>query len=170
MGNVFDSLHVRGPLTCERFTAPAGSIGDSAVEAAAGIDPTKVIHQFPLHHYQTTGTAVVAAVEDLHIVQGAGGTLVSFEAAVTGAVATGADRTVTVDLHKSTGAAAFASILTAPIVLDDDSVLRTAVAATLASSTLADGDILRVVVTVAGSAGAQAQGLIVTCFLSEDPQ
>lgn len=170
MANVVDSLHVRGPLTCERFTPPAGSVTNAAVEGAAGIEPEKVIHQFPLSHYQTTGTAVVAAVQDLHVVRGTTGTVQGFEAAITGAIATGADRTVTVNLHKSTGAAAFASILTAPIVLDDDSVLRTAVAATLASAGLVDGDILRVVVTVAGSADAQAQGLVVTCIVSEDPQ
>lgn len=147
---------------------PVGSVTNDAVEEDAGIEASKLEGEYHLSHYQTTGTAVVAAVQDVFIVRGATGTIVSIEAAITGAIATGADRTVTVDLHRSTGGGAFATVLSATIVLDDDSVLRVAEAGTISSDSLLDGDILRIVVTVAGAAGNQGQGLVVTVHIRED--
>ena len=83
--------------------------------------------------------------------------------------ATGVDRTVNVDLQKSTSGGAFASITTTDIEIDDSTTIRTAVASTLSNTSLSDGDILRAVVTVAGSADAQATGLMITLTLREDP-
>ena len=113
--------------------------------------------------------AVTALTKWVHIVRGATGTVVSVEAAIA-VVATGADRTITVDLHKSTGAGAFATILSATIGFTNASAVRTMVAGTISTATLADGDILAVVVTVAGAGGNQATGLTVTVNLGEDPQ
>lgn len=162
-------LHVTGTISAAVIQLPASSVGNSDIEAAAGIEATKVVHQFPLEYYQVPGTAIVAATVDLHISRAAG-TVVAFEAAVTGAIATGADRTVTLDLQKSTGAAAFASVLSATLVLDNTNVLRTLEAATIGTAAYVDGDLFRVTVAVAGAAGNQAQGLIVTATLRENPQ
>jgi len=168
--DIFDSnVHVKGQLSCKTFVAPVGSIGDQAIESNAGIDTEKVIHRHALRYNQAPGTAVVAATADLHILQADGETL-SLEAAITGAIATGGDRTVTIDLLRSTGAGAFATVLSAPIVLDNTSVLRTPESATIATPTLVDGDILRLTVAVAGAAGNQAEGLVVTLTINEDPQ
>ncbi len=114
-------------------------------------------------------TTVIAATEDIHIVRGATGTLVGFEASINGAIATGADRTITVDLHKSTGGAAFATVLSSTIGFTNVSTLRTAVAAVInaASAALVDGDQLAIIVTVAGAASAQATGLSVTLTYTE---
>jgi len=49
------------------------------------------------------------------------------------------------------------------------SVLRTVSAATLSVTTLVDGDILRVVIVVAGAAGNQAFGVAATCIYDEVP-
>ena len=46
---------------------------------------------------------------------------------------------------------------------------RLRVFGTVAVTALVAGDILRLVLTVAGAAGAQAQGLIVTLTVREDP-
>jgi hypothetical protein len=110
--------------------------------------------------------AVAALTQWLHIVSGSTGALVRFEAAIA-LGPTGADRTITVDLQKSTGGAAFASVLSATIGFVDASVERVPVAATFSSTALTDGDILQVVVTVAGSAGNPATGLTVTLTYDE---
>ena len=163
-----NDLHVNGTLSAKLFTAPSGSITNTHVSASADIDATKLEHQFPLDYKQLPGTAVVADTQDLHIVHGATGSIVSFRAAITGTIATGADRTVNVDLQKSTGGGAFATILSATLLFNNADVLRTAESATILTPGLVVGDILRVVVTVAGAAGNQALGLIATATIRED--
>ncbi len=140
---------------------------DANVDAAAAIKSTKLQHRFEFAHSQT-GT-IGAAKEYVRIVRGATANVLQIEAAVTEVLATDVSRTVTVDLQKSTGGGAFASILSATIVLDTSSVLYVPEAGTLASGALTDGDLLRIVVTVAGGAGAQAQGLLVSVTIDEDP-
>lgn len=164
-GDIFATGNISGGS----MTIPSGSVTDSSIAANAGVQRTKVVQQFALNHYQTTGTAVVAATQDIHIARAAG-TVVAVEAAVTGAIATGGDRTVTIDVLKSTGAAAFATILSAALVLDNTNVLRTLEAATVNSAAYVDGDLFRITVAVAGAAGNQAQGLIVTVTMGENPQ
>lgn len=165
---VNNDLHVNGTLSAKTFNAPSGAISNAQISATADIDATKLEHQHFLNYQQVPGTAVVAATVDLAIVRGATGTVVAFQAAITGTIATGADRTVNVDLQKSTGAGAFATILSATLLFNNVSVLRTMVAAAIATPGLVAGDILRVVVTVAGAAGNQALGLIATATIRED--
>lgn len=165
-----NDLHVQGALSCQTFSPPASSITNAAIVANAAIAATKVVHRRGLDYCQLASGAIAAETRELHIVYGATGTLIAFKAAITGTIATGADRTVTVDLHKSTGAAAFATVLSATIGFTNASVLRTVVSGTINSTSLVAGDILRIVVTVAGSAGNQALGLVATLTLDEDPQ
>lgn len=160
-------LYVTGTLTPVRLTVPAGTIVDAAVGATAALADTKLVHRYNLS-VQQTGT-VVAQTQYLRICRAAGN-IRSVEAAITEAIATGADRTVTIDVQKSTGAAAFATVLSATIVFTNVSVLRTVSVGTIASAALVDNDILKVTVAVAGAAGAQATGLIVTVTIGEDPQ
>lgn len=160
-------LHVAGTVSAKSFTLPAGCVTNAAIQGAAGIDATKVVHQFPLYVQQSPGSAVVAATTLLHILR-ATGSVVSIEA-VTTTPATGADRTVTIDLQKSTAAGAFATVLSAPITLDDATVARTPVSGTVTDPTLVDGDQLQIVVSVTGAAGSQAQGLLVTIVVREEP-
>lgn len=159
---------VKGSVIATSLPVPSGTITNSMVAGSADIDATKLEHQHSLTYSQVTGTAVVSETKDVMIVRGATGTLVQMEACITGAIATGADRTVTVDLHKSTGAGAFATVLSSTIVFSNTDALRTLEQAAFSSTALVDGDILRVVVTVAGAAGAQAQGLVVTLTVRED--
>jgi hypothetical protein len=142
-------------------------VNDDHVASDADIAATKLVHQFPLNYTQAPGSDIATATLDLHIAYG-DGDIVSVEAAVTGVAATG-DRSVTVDLHKSTGGAAFATVLSAPITLDIGNALRVLEAGSLSTTTYLDGDLLRMIVTqVAGSAGTRPQGLIVTVFVREN--
>lgn len=160
------NIIVRGNVSAETFTYPAGSIKDVAVASDAAIDDGKTVRREAFVLSQTG--AVVAETRYAHIMRAAGD-VVSIEASVTEAVATGADRIVTIDLQKSTGAGAFATILSAAIVFNNGSTLRAITAGTISSAALIDNDMLRLVVTVAGAAGAQAQGLVVTVNVAENP-
>lgn len=163
---VDSDLHVRGALSAQSINIPTGTIEDADVNGSADISASKLIrHQSIDEQIVAPATAITAATRLLHICRAAG-TLVSFEAIVT-KVATGADRTVTVDLQKSSGGGAFATVLSATIGFTNASTVRVPVAATINTTTLADGDILQAVVTVAGSAGNQAEGLLVTLTATE---
>jgi hypothetical protein len=163
---VNNDLHVNGTLTARAFSAPAGAITNAGVAANAAIDDTKLKNRSDLVHSQS-GT-VAAATQYLKVMRAAG-TVLLIEAAITETIATGADRTITIDLAVSTGGGAFASILTGTIGFTNASVLRDLTTGSIASPTLVDGDILRLTVAVAGAAGNQALGLVVNVQVSESP-
>jgi hypothetical protein len=162
------NVHVTGTLSCQTLQPSAGSVVNNSVAANAALDATKLVHQFPAEYWQPEGAAVAAETVPLHVARGAG-TLVSLEAMLTGAVATGADRTVTIDLQKGNASTGFASVLTGTIAFGNTDALRTVKAAVVLTAAYADNDVFRLVVTVAGAAGAQAQGLIVTVTFRENP-
>lgn len=159
-------------VVSSNFYPPAAFATDAhwSSDPTKRLQATKVVHQFgvPLEVFGPT-TTISGITKLLHIVRGATGVVVGLEGCHFVA-ATGADRTVTVDLQKSTGGGAFATILSTPLTWNTNSTaVRTAQAATISSANLVDGDILQAVITVAGSAGAQAQGLLLTLQLREDP-
>jgi len=136
-------------------------IADANVDASAAIATRKMLHRHRESYSQPTGTAVVTLASHAMVICKGAGTVKSLEAAIIGAIATGADRTVTLDLHKSTGAGAFATILSATVVFTNVSTIRVITTASISDTALADGDFLYLTVTVAGAAGNQAQGLVV---------
>ena len=147
----------------------AGCVSDANVNVAAAIDADKLQHRHPLDAELIASASAVTAITKLLHISAVTGTVMGLKAAVMTA-ATGADRTVTVDLQKSTGGAAFATVLTTAVILNNASVARVAqnavVNATLIS--LVAGDILQVVVTVAGSANDQAKGLVISAVIDEN--
>lgn len=161
--NVLTDTHVQGALSASSFTPPAGCIDNAAIEAAAGIDATKVIHQFAVSRVQ--GSTAAADTAPVHIANQAG-TIVGFEIAAITPCSTGGgdDRTVTVDLKKNG-----TTVLTAPIVLNKTIAAYAVVSATLASDSYAAGDVLSIVTTVGGSTGTLAAGVIAQAFLRENP-
>lgn len=167
------NVYVAGALSANSFSPPANSIGNAAIATGATgsyIAATKVQHQQSVNEELFgPAVAVTAVTKWVYIVRGATGTLVSVEAAIA-VVASGADRTITVDVHKSTGAGAFATVLSGTIGFTNVTAVRTPVGGTISSTALVDGDILEVIVTVAGSAGNQATGLTCTLNIREDPQ
>ena len=172
MNKIEGTVHFPGTVSIgSYFYPPAGSINNDAISSSATqrIAASKVVHQFTLTR-QPFGpaTTISAITELLHSVRGAAGTAIGLEVSVV-TPATGADRTVSIDLQKSTGGGAFATILTTPLVLNNATAALTPQSAVIASSSLSDGDILRVVITVAGAAGNQAIGLLLALVLQEDP-
>ena len=118
-----------------------------------------------MNYTQPEGTAIVAESRLVFIAKAAG-TLVAVKAAVF-LGATGADRTVDVDVQKSTGGGATATVLSANIQFVDATTDLTVSSGTISASTYAASDIFEVVITVAGAAGNQAQGLIVSLYFEE---
>lgn len=147
---------------------PSGGITNTMIKAAAGINASKIVrHQSINTELFGPATSVTALTKDIHIVRGSTGTLVGFQATINGAIATDVSRTITVDLHKSTGGGAFATVLSSTIDFTNASVLRTAVSAVLSSTSLVAGDMLRIIVTVAGGSGSQATGLLTVLTMEE---
>ena len=151
---------------------PDRCIGDDNISTPSNpancISDEKVIHRLAVHYSQNPGSAIVAETKDVHIVNGASGTLVNVLAAVTGVAAAGA-YVATVDVQKSTGGGAFATILTSVLTIDSAVAIRTKIEAAIANDALIEGDILRVIVAVSGGSGTQPQGLQVTFALAETP-
>lgn len=146
---------------------PQGGITNAMIASSPPVSASKLTrHQSIDVELYGPAVTVAALTKWLHIVRGGSGTLIGFEAAIA-VVATGADRTITVDLQKSTGAGSFATVLSSTCGFTNVSAVRTPVAAVISSAGIVDGDILEVVVTVAGSASAQATGLTVTLTYEE---
>ncbi len=163
-------LVVYGALSASSIDQPAGSIKNSHFSATASdrLAASKAVHQFAVAAEQKNGTDAVSETRIVHIAKGAG-TVVDFQA-VADAVPASGDKAASIDLQKSTGGGAFATLLTTPIVLNSSDTNRTPNTGTLVGSpTYAAGDLLAVVVTVSGSTGSQAQGLCARAMVQENP-
>lgn len=166
---IFQDVTVRGAFVAAgTSTLPAASVTNAMIAAGANVDASKVIARQEWGTELFPPTTAVAALTQVLGMAYAGCTLVEFSAWIE-VVATGADRTVTVDLKKSTGAGAYATILSATVGFTNASSVRTKVTGTFSSTTLVAGDILEAVVTVAGSAGAQATGLSCSLIVAANP-
>jgi len=166
MSNVLQDTTLRGVTNIAGTLAvPTGSITAQQIAAGANIETSKTIHRHVISYGQANGSAMADATVPIHIVRGTTDSIIAVEVAImTAAVG---DSTVTVDLQRSTAAGAFATALTGVVTLDSDTVVRTAEAGTLTASTLADGDILSIVVDATVGTGTLPQGLIVTVTIDE---
>ena len=169
-------LVVGGTLSCGRVSLPAGSVANVQISAGATgnyVVAEKLEHQAPgamggsVQLFDPT-TAVAAVTRTLGMAFGAG-TIEGISAWIEVA-ATGADRTITVDLQRSTGGGAYASVLSTTIGFTNASAIRIAVNGTISGAAYVAGDIFRITVSVAGVAGAQATGLTVRVRVHEEPQ
>jgi hypothetical protein len=170
---IYGDQYIVGKLSADSMGIPKGAVDDNAIAAGAlgaYVNPTKLRHR-NWHNTELFGEGITVAALNkwIHTVQSATGELVGLSAVIA-VQATGADRTVHVDLQKSTAGGAFATVLSSTIGFTNTSVIRIPVDAVIGTVALVAGDILRLVVTVAGAAGAQAQGLLVTLVWDEDPQ
>jgi len=156
-------------LSCSSIKLPSGAVSNASIQANAAIDASKLVHVIAKQYQQGTASAVVADTQFCHIVNGSTCTLAYVKATVD-TVATGADRTVSVDLQKRTGSGSWASVLTSTITFNSASTAGTIVSGSIATSTLAQDDYLKWVVTVAGSAGNQAIGVLAEAFFQEAAQ
>jgi hypothetical protein len=96
------------------------------------------------------------------------GVLQSLEASITETILTG-DRTVSITLNKSTGGAAFASVLSGTFQFANGDSLLVKKAATLSDSAFIAGDVYELAITTAGSTGTQPAGISVEVDRYEAP-
>src|SRR5262245_55660279 len=163
------NYRVNRNLTVQTLTIPNNTVTDSMVSPTAAIQTTKMDHRNS-YDWQLFGptTTITALTQWLKFVKGTTATLFAISAAIA-VQATGADRTVDIDLQRSTAGGAFATVLTATIHITNATVIRTAVTGSFIAVSPVVGDIFQAVVTVAGAAGAQAQGLLLTLVMDEKP-
>ena len=144
---------------------PAGCITNGMLVGSIGADKMAAATRCVDYELYADASAVVAVTRRLHACRAAG-TVVGFEAVIA-LDATGADRVVSVDLQLAHAGGSFSTILSAPISIPDGSTINTPYAGTISAAALIDGDVLQVVVTVAGAAGNAAKGLLVTLTYDE---
>ncbi len=175
MSNRLDSLTVGTVNVTSAANLPDSSIRNANI-AAGSVDSGKLGQEPALNYYQAPGSDIATATADLHVCNVAG-VVDSVQAAVTGVIASGvhalvhsrvSERSVTVDILKSTGGGAFASILTSVLTLNSSNTIRVPVDATITTTAFAAADLYRITVTqVAGTTGTRPQGLIVTVVLKK---
>lgn len=160
-------FHVNGTISASRMTIPASAVQNDDIEASAGIDATKLIHQYALSYDQTTASDVTAATKFLHTFRSAA-SIIAVDVTPISVPTTG-DKTFAVDLHKGSSGSAFASILSSVVTIGQTDVDRTQRSGSISNSTAVDGDMLKLVLTTTGSTGNQGKGVLVTVWTREQP-
>jgi hypothetical protein len=158
---------VDGELSANSLVSGTASLTNAMFSSAVGnrLDHEKVIGQFPVGCKQANGAAIASRTEHLHTARGSG-EFIELLSVTTGVAPTGGD-SVTIDIQKSVGGAAFATVLTAPVVLNSGNTVRvTEDYSSFSATTYAAGDVIIAVITVSGTS---AQGLGVTLVLAEQP-
>jgi hypothetical protein len=166
-------VNIQGVITCTQISPNQACIGDGQINASSAqpINGSKVQHENPgiTGGVQLFGpTTTVATVTQTLGMAINGGVVQLFkcwiEVAAVGAA------TVTLDLQKSTGGGAYATILTGLITLNNATVIRIAASGTLTGgATYVAGDILRTVVTATAGGGTLPQGLTLILQTKENP-
>lgn len=156
-------LYVSGAVACKSFVPPAGCVADAAVQAGAGIQATKLQHQYQPCFSQDSNVNAAAETKAIYTVQGATATIVGFAA---GAIVplTGND-TCTVDVRKNG-----VTILTAAVALASTDAARALKASSLATTTAVAGDVFEVVVTPTHNTGTLPQGVLARLVIQESAQ
>ncbi len=146
---------------------PNNLVTKAMVKSTAGLSGTQIVRHESINiELYGPATTIAALTKWLHLVRGATGTIVA--AQVVHAVAGTGDRTVTVDLQKSTAGGAFATILSGTMQVLVATTIRTAVTATISSAGVVAGDIIEAIVTLGGTTGSYPQGLLLTVTIEED--
>lgn len=152
-------VHVRGQLSAQSQVLPASSVGNSQVQATAGISASKVQQQH-LAPFSQSGNAV-AATEMIYQQHGATGTVEAFK--VSCLVIAGSGGSCTVDLKKNG-----TTILTGTVSLGDtDAAYTLKSPGGYTSQALVAGDVLTVV--VGDITGTVPQGVFAQAVIHSDP-
>lgn len=151
-------------------TLPGSTITDDTIELAANIDADKLQHRHVVKYYQVAGTDVASQTAPIHIALADGLVRYVKIMPITVPSGGGVDKVYTVDIQKSTGAGAFATILSSAYTINSSKVARTVYTATLdsAQDDYSAGDSFQVVIAASGSTGSQGQGVIVAVYFDED--
>lgn len=155
-------LQVTGRLIAGQFSPPSQCVVADSIQAAAGVEASKLEHQYEPVFSQEGGTNAAAEVRVVHVVKGATADIVSFHAgSVVAATSTG---TCTVDLKKNG-----TTVLSGVITLDSTNTAYVVEAGTLSVTTAVAGDVFTVV--IAGVSGSNLpQGVFARAVIREDAQ
>jgi hypothetical protein len=156
-------VYAAGNLSAKSFTPPAGCILDSSIAGLAGVQASKLQHQYEKTYQQESATNAVTESRVVHVVQGATATLLAFEA---GAIVpeTGND-TCTIDCLKNG-----TSILSAAISLTNTDTARQLHTGALTTTTAVAGDVFEVHIVATHNTGTLAKGVFAQLQLREDAQ
>lgn len=155
-------LHVSGRVTSGSLTLPSGVVSNAQIASGTQIDASKSQQQRVVH-YALGGPAstVTADQKVVHVIHGAGAIAGVTAALITPPTTTD---TVTVDIKKGNATTAFTSVLSSVITFSNTSIVRDIQDGSVATPTVADGDLLLVVVTATGTS---AEGLVVSIVVNE---
>ena len=163
-GTRFDNaIFVAGNIGSRTLTVPAGTVFNAAVGSAAAIAATKMIQQNVLHVSQESGTDAADEEFCVHVVYGATGTSVAFEAGVVVAAAGAA--VVAVDLHKNG-----TTVLSSTITLENSQTAYELVMATISTTSLVAGDVLEIIFDETIGGGTRPKGVFASLVLREVPE
>ena len=162
LSRVEGDLYVAGTLAAQSLIPSSASVSDDSIQAAAGIDATKLEHRHQLTLSLFKHTEDAATIRRaLHRVYGATATLVKFGVLAT--VAAGSASSATVQLKKNG-----VSILSAAITLDSTvTAFDLKEPAGYTSTALVAGDVLEVEIT-AVSGSTLPKGVTAFLVISED--
>lgn len=163
-----DALTVLGNVNLKPSVLNGNTINPSLPVPALAQESRDIIPYTQPHG--STIASETRCIYAVKSVQSPGAVVDDFRAAITGQIMTG-DRTVSVDLQKSTGGGAFASILSGGgISFTASDSVRTPKLATITSPNLVAGDLLAIVVVyTAGTTGTVPQGLLAQTNVRELP-
>jgi hypothetical protein len=157
--------HFSGNVTFGgQVTLPTGAVTAAKVAAGAKVEASKIQQRGAgiAWNYLNSNDPAATKTFPVHVVFGATGTLVGFQAGcVVPCVGTA---TVTVDLRKNGS-----TVLSAVITLDSSQTARQQVSAAINNAAVAVGDVLEVVVTASAGTGTLGQGLFGVLVIDEDP-
>lgn len=155
---------VTGALVANSVNSRTGSITDAMIAALAGLQASKLQHQYEPEYAQTFASNATVERKVVHVVRGASATLVEFQVGASTAAIGAA--TATIDLLKNGS-----TMLTAAVSLTSATAAFALLAGTLASTALVAGDVLEVNVSAAvAGGGTLAKGLFAEFTIREDAQ
>lgn len=156
---------IGGNLSMGTIQVSPEAVSDQHVKGAANIAETKLQHRVVVRYAQAGGTNIADGQEIVYTMQ-AGGTIAAVQAFIE-TPPTGDGNETTVDVHKSTGAGAFATVLSDVITFAQDTNDAYSVsAADIASAAVADGDTLKIIIDAAAT--NPGQGICVIIVIHED--
>jgi len=148
------------------LTLPANTFGDGQANSSSPLAGNKTKHRHKGQLSQVHGTACADERRYVHRAKAAG-TINEFKALI-GVAITG-DSTVTVDLKKSTGGGAPATVLSGTISFSNADAINVAKTGTIVSPSYIAGDIFEVVVDATVGTGTLPQELFASGEFEELP-
>lgn len=159
-------IEVMGRTYTDTLEVQSGPLAKAEFDSGGRHKADYVQHRLCRSDVQITGADVVDRTAPIHIARAAG-TIRGFRVRCD-VVPNGGDKQFTVDLQKSTGGGAYATVLSAPVTLDDGNADRDTEVGTLASTTYVAGDVFRVVWDASGTTGTQGNTAIAQADFDEN--